>query len=189
MLLLGDLIFGKYSIVVWGKEFPYILVRNFLFVGIPYFSIGQLIRNGIIPKIEKKLLEMLIIIFSLTTLLERFLLVNLGMNAIRDHYISTTFLAIAVFLFFLFYVKQGENVAARLGRQDSTWIYIIHPMVITVLGKSVKGMEIETTYNLVRPIVVFVAAALLVDAIMELKKVGKKLVQLRKNNNGKTKRL
>lgn len=40
LLLLGDLIFGKYSLFLLGKEFPFVYVRNFLFVGIPYFMIG-----------------------------------------------------------------------------------------------------------------------------------------------------
>lgn len=45
-LLMGDLILGKYSVLLLGREFPYILVCNFLFVGIPYFCIGRLIRSG-----------------------------------------------------------------------------------------------------------------------------------------------
>ena len=40
ILLLVDLVFGKYSMALFGREFPYILVRNFLCVGIPYFSSG-----------------------------------------------------------------------------------------------------------------------------------------------------
>ena len=44
-LLLLDLCLGKYSLVLWHKEFPYILVRNFLCVGIPYFIIGMLIKR------------------------------------------------------------------------------------------------------------------------------------------------
>lgn len=43
LLLIGDLVFGKYSILLLGKSFPFILVRNFLFVGIPYFCIGRII--------------------------------------------------------------------------------------------------------------------------------------------------
>ena len=45
ILLLLDLCLGKYSLVLWHKEFPYIWVRNFLCVGIPYFSIGMLLRQ------------------------------------------------------------------------------------------------------------------------------------------------
>ena len=39
-LLAGDLIFGKYSLLLWNQEIDYIYVRNYLFVGIPYFAIG-----------------------------------------------------------------------------------------------------------------------------------------------------
>lgn len=74
-LLMGDLILGKYSVLLLGREFPYILVRNFLFVGIPYFCIGRLIRNGFGQKVKKKVLTIFLIVFSATSLLERFALV------------------------------------------------------------------------------------------------------------------
>lgn len=101
ILLMGDLILGKYSVLLLGREFPYILVRNFLFVGIPYFCIGRLIRNGFGQKVKKKVLTIFLIVFSATSLLERFALVSLNVNSARDHYISTTLLAITVFLFTL----------------------------------------------------------------------------------------
>lgn len=44
-LLLGDLVLGKYSMMLWGQEFNAIYVRNFLFVGVPYFSLGLLIKR------------------------------------------------------------------------------------------------------------------------------------------------
>ena len=77
-LLMGDLILGKYSVLLLGREFPYILVRNFLFVGIPYFCIGRLIRNGFGQKVKKKVLTIFLIVFSATSLLERFALVSLN---------------------------------------------------------------------------------------------------------------
>lgn len=45
LLLLSDLAFGKYSMVLFGKEFPFIYVRNFLFVGLPYFSLGVFLKS------------------------------------------------------------------------------------------------------------------------------------------------
>ena len=45
ILLMLDLFLGKYSLVLWHKEFPFILVRNFLCVGLPYFSIGMLLKQ------------------------------------------------------------------------------------------------------------------------------------------------
>lgn len=44
-LLIADLVLGKYSLLIFHREFPYILVRNFLCVGIPYFCIGNFIRE------------------------------------------------------------------------------------------------------------------------------------------------
>lgn len=101
VLLIMDLVLGKYSLVLFNREFPYILVRNFFFVGIPYFCIGRMIREEFGQKINKNTATLLIFIFSLTTCMERFILVSADMNPTRDHYISTTFLAIAVFLFTL----------------------------------------------------------------------------------------
>ena len=45
VLLLADLCLGKYSIVLWHKEFPVIFVRNFVCVGMPYFLIGMLLKH------------------------------------------------------------------------------------------------------------------------------------------------
>lgn len=39
-LLITDLVFGKYSLVFFGREFSFLYLRNFLFVGLPYFAIG-----------------------------------------------------------------------------------------------------------------------------------------------------
>lgn len=44
-LLLLDLCFGKYSLALWHKEFPFICVRNFACVGLPYFTIGMLLKQ------------------------------------------------------------------------------------------------------------------------------------------------
>lgn len=154
LLLLGDLIFGKYSMVIWGREFPYILVRNFFFVGIPYFCIGQLIRNGMGRGIEKKVLACLFVAFSVTSILERVVLVDIGMNATRDHYISTTFLAITVFLFAL-KCHGRKGVLATIGREHSTWLYILHPVFITCLGSVANKIGIYGVYRHFAPIIVY----------------------------------
>ena len=45
ILLMTDLCFGKYSLVLWNMEIPFICVRNFLCVGIPYFAVGMFIKK------------------------------------------------------------------------------------------------------------------------------------------------
>ena len=44
LLLIIDLIMGKYSLLIMNREFPFIYVRNYLFVGLPYFLIGAYIK-------------------------------------------------------------------------------------------------------------------------------------------------
>lgn len=120
VLLIVDLIFGKYSLLIFHREFPYILVRNFLCVGIPYFCIGNFIREKwCSEKWNRKMLQVLIVVFTITSLTERFVLVNAGLNATRDHYISTTFLAICLFVYTLKSNWRNERVAV-IGRKYST---------------------------------------------------------------------
>ncbi len=172
ILLLGDLILGKYSLLLWSREFPYVIVRNWLFVGIPYFGIGYLIRENR-ERIEQYLNGLIVlggvVIFSITSLLERYLLVAADLNTKRDHYISTTLLAIAVFLLFLYFIDNRENIVAKIGRQDSTWVYILHYLVISVLGFVMRGKGIADAYNIVRPLIVFVLTTVLVELIYRIK--------------------
>lgn len=168
LLLFGDLVLGKYSTVILGREFSHILVRNFLFVGIPYFCIGFLIRNGMGRRIEKKALSCLIVAFSVTSILERFLLVNIGMNATRDHYISTTFLAVTVFLFALKY-DGHEGFLSAIGRKHSTWLYILHPIFITCLGTVSNKVGIYGVYKYIAPIIVYIATLVFLVIIEKCK--------------------
>jgi len=164
-LLIIDLVAGKYSILLFDREFPYIIVRNFLFVGIPYFCIGSFIskyKNVINEKLSDKkwVLGVCIVLFSATTLLEKYMLVIHNINATRDHYISTTFLSCVVFvLFMLTYhreINTPEHIAARIGREYSTLIYVVHPIFITVLSYIFGKIGLASLYTPLRPIIVYI---------------------------------
>lgn len=133
-LLLMDLCLGKYSLVLWNKEFPYIVVRNFLCVGIPYFAIGMLLKHFKEPILKFKYLQpycfLGVIIFSITTIMEHQILVEIHKNAARDHYISSIFLAIALFLFFLSIQSNKNNLISLWGEKYSLYIYLFHPLFI-----------------------------------------------------------
>lgn len=163
-LLIGDLIIGKYSILLFEREFPYILVRNWLFVGIPYFSIGMMMKENRI-----RIGKWGILLFTLATVLERYLLVSNGLNATRDQYISTTFLAIAVFSFALDYKGNVSDTVAKIGRDYSTWIYIIHPIFITCFGYVVSKIGLQYVWGFVGPIVVFLVSLIFVAFISKAK--------------------
>ena len=166
---------GKYSILLLHREYPYIIVRNWLFVGIPYFSIGMWLndKKPLVHKLfdinGKLKLSVMICAFSLTTLLERYMLVSHGLNAKRDHYISTTVLAVAVFLIFVLFISKEETIVSRIGKKDSTWIYVLHPIFIVVLGHIVRWAGIGEYYAYLQPIVVFVVTAAFVVTIRSLR--------------------
>ena len=157
VLLIGDLVLGKYSLLVWGKEYSYLLVRNFLFVGIPYFSIGMLMKAK-----QLRIGSWGIPVFILTTLFERFLLVSFDVNAVRDHYISTTFLSIAAFSFAIEYKGRIGKAVAQIGREYSTWIYIVHPILITCTNRVAYKLGIYNGWCFVAPIVVYISSVVFV---------------------------
>ena len=166
LLLLTDLVLGKYSLLIFGREFPYILVRNWLFTGIPFFALGMLMR-------EKKGLRIPVWgvpLFAVTTILERYLLVSNDLNATRDQYLSTTFLAIAVFSFALDYKGKVNEKIAKAGRDYSTWIYIIHPIFITCYGFVTRRIGLESIWSYTRTIVVFLTSLIFVKIVNEGKK-------------------
>ena len=126
ILLAIDLILGKYSLLLLHMEFPYIIVRNFLFVGLPYFLIGTYIKQQkeAMCRWDEKFIWGGIIYFSFLTIFENRLLVCLGLNATRDHYLSTTPLAIFVFILFLKHQAGRPTIFSRIGQKDSLYIYI-----------------------------------------------------------------
>ena len=169
VLLITDLVLGKYSLLIFHREFPYILVRNFLCVGIPYFCIGNFIREKrCSEKWNGKTLRVLILVFAITSLAERFVLVNVGLNATRDHYISTTLLSICLFVYALKSNWRNERVAV-IGRKYSTWLYIIHPIFITAFAVITGKLGIKSIYRCIAPIMVYCATLMFLIVMCRLK--------------------
>lgn len=191
-LLVMDLLFGKYALAIWGREFPVILVRNFLFVGIPYFCIGLMIKEGLGRNLHKKVLQFMVVLFSITSLLERYILIGLNVNATRDHYISTTFLSISIFLLAIksenLFCKKSEkglkypmrktqqifSVLETIGHKYSTWIYILHPLFITCIGAVVNRLGLYSKYKLIAPMIVYMATVIFIWLLTYLKELVKK---------------
>jgi len=172
-LLLFDLIFGKYSLVFFGREFDIVFVRNFLFVGIPYFCIGNLIfknQEKFAKTLSKGKMCIGVLCFAALNIVERYLLIKNNVNAYRDHYLFTTFLAIALFIFFLLMEENKRyNLFSFIGNKCSLEIYIFHPLIVVVAGIAVDVLRLGSIYEYVRPIVVFAASVAFVYAIKLLK--------------------
>lgn len=161
-LLSVDLVIGKYSLVLWGRQFPYIYVRNFMFVGLPYFLLGCFIKQRFDMLMLKRYFMLFlsgVVLFSITSFMENRFLVSIGLNAIRDHYISTTFLSISLFLLFLSVELSGPSKMSEWGRKYSLYLYIFHPLSISCLAVIVGHLPWTwciQAYHWLAPIVVAV---------------------------------
>ena len=183
-VLLGvNLIYGEYSIALLNKNFDPIYMRNYLFVGLPYFLLGDLLyknKDKIAKKIPIKALAILIPIFGFTSVMEEHILNSHGKDAIGEIYISTTFFAVAVFLFAI-QVKQVrfENILAKIGRKYSTYIYILHVMFINIFNKFVT-INNNILNNTIQIIIFFES---LLVAIIYVKIKNRIMIGWKKYNN------
>ncbi|MBE5868603.1 MAG: acyltransferase [Lachnospiraceae bacterium] len=140
LLLAGNLLVGRYGFVLFADGFPGYLERNWLLLGLPFFALGRFLFDKIDvlrAKISRVMLIACVLLFFATSLLEDYLLRDIAAIFPGDMYISTIFLAMAVFLLFALFVGSGGSRATAclvgIGRKHSTWIYILHLLVISVI--------------------------------------------------------
>lgn len=162
LLLIGDLVFGKYSLLLIGKEYPFVYVRNFLFVGIPYFMLGIWYKKnfGKLLKINRFIYGGGIILFTLTSIVEKTFLLDLGKSAMREHYLSTTFLATCLFMFVLSFKNVHGSKVSQLGERESLYVYVFHPLFVMTLPMIIKRIPINLSsiYQYTAPLIVLVSA-------------------------------
>lgn len=167
LLLCADLVFGEYSVVIFDFVFPVEYVRNFLFVGIPYFLLGTLLRENI-HRIEKAKLSLCLlctILFVLFTVGERYLLELNAIAGARKHNLYTTLLAISVFALFhkWFYGCESKTFITfltNISQKYSAWIYILHPLFIILFAKAASLLGVYSYYAPFRFIFVYIGTLL-----------------------------
>ena len=167
-LLLFDLSFGKYSLLLWGWEPPYIYLRNFLFVGLPYFAIGTIIKRNAdycVSAFNKKALFSCAILFTLTLYIERYILLYLDKNASREHYISSTFLSVSICLIALSIKTENQSLFSKLGNKDSLYIYVFHPIFVTRCTILFREMQLYDFYMYLSPIIVLCLTIVFINCI------------------------
>ncbi len=190
-LLAIDLLFGDYSVIVFGKTFPVHYVRNFLCVGIPYFLIGTIIREYYAMIKEKTTAWfwwLCSVCLLILTVAERYILVINDIAGRRKHNISTTLFAIAIFILsvLLFENKKQNRLTtflSALSRRYSAWIYIIHPLFVTAFGVIAKVLKVKTYYAYVRCVVVYIGT---ICFLIVADKMYQKLFKKQKESKGLT---
>ncbi|MGM9589678.1 MAG: acyltransferase [Faecousia sp.] len=170
VLLLVMQVLDNYLLFFSRNDYPDYLVRNFLFMGIPYFTIGFYLRKykeAIAKFSENHILHLsMTLFFAITTMIEVRLLFPYGLTFIKDHYLSTTFLSILVFSAFTSPYWNGKmQFLYHIGRKHSTNIYIIHLMVITVLNVVVRRFPVCDFFEYCFPVVVY-SVSLLISMLL-----------------------
>jgi surface polysaccharide O-acyltransferase-like enzyme len=169
LLILGNLILGTYAPVLLGQSIKNLVTRNFLFIGLPFFLIGDLIYTRQI-KVKATTAMILSLLFGLVATVEGVLLNAFEINGPGEYYFGNTFSAVFAFLFTLQYTPKSNTPYHQalyyIGAKLSTNIYILHPMVIEVLGCAISffGRLFRPTYGLfyIQPIVAYVTTVIIV---------------------------
>lgn len=151
-----------------------IYVRNFLFTGLPFFAIGTIIKsksnkNVNNNKRNKVVLITCIILFSITSLLEKRILLSVGKPAVRELYISSIILAICLFLLALSFENKQKTWLSVIGEKESLYIYIFHPVVIHCCNIIFEKLKLYELYRYVAPIIVLIVTMVLVKCFRRLK--------------------
>lgn len=162
LLILGEML-GTYSLLVFGISLPVCFTRNFLFVGIPFYYIGVYIchNKGQINNISSLVYGILAIISFLLSVVEKSVLSYKGMLPEREHFIGTSFCAVAVFYLFInlpHVDKSKKKIGyffSTLGRDCAAIIYVIHPTVIFVFAYIADRFHIVFWYRFLAPVIVF----------------------------------
>lgn len=130
ILLAGGLLLGKYGEIILNHPTNGFLTRNFLFTGLPYFSIGMLIKSK--HKNKQPIIPLIVfIIFYIVGILET-KIPNLSNG---DWFATTIPLSISMFMFFTNIQQSKDNILSKTGREDSFYIYIFHFMFAIIITK------------------------------------------------------
>lgn len=163
VLLAGHLVMGKYPRLLLGRELPMSLVRNEVFVGLPFFLLGDYLRQKKETEVwtdKKGLLSVVGLFLVVTSILESRFLGARGLTTEVEQGVSTILLALTLFVFFM---KISADLAilrlmSQIGRQYSTMIYIIHPAFLSVLALVLGDHLEEPFFRWLTPIMTFLVS-------------------------------
>ncbi len=165
LLLAVGIVLGKYSNLLFHRDFYAFLSRNFLCVGLPFYLIGHLIAEN-----KERLLCHKKMIYAMSVLPLTVLAVAEGLwvdKVFGDVYICTVFLSICIFLLTLSCRVEHEGLISRIGRRDALHIYITHLFwikVMTLLMANASGFWLEL-YRITGPLVILTISFLAIRLV------------------------
>lgn len=155
-----------------------IYYRNFLLMGLPFFSIGAYIRKTNIQPVSSGNSYFCILVFAIASIAEKQLT-----SLISEIYVSTIFLSILIFKCFVSWKQTTPSILSWGGKEFSLDIYIFHGLFVLYFFPTLNGhcgIIWNRIYNSLSP--VFILGTTLIFAV-----IYKKMKQLmfQSYNNGK----
>ena len=168
ILIIVGLYLGKYHEIITGHNNSLYYSRNFLFTGLPFFTLGVFIKKNekfINRYISRNIAIAGIIVFLIIGSVEEF---TLGLyNKTGDLYISTTFTATAIFTLFLKINCDKENFISKIGRNDCLYVYILH---VFFLNETLFLMKLLGHESLLEYISIIIVPIITIFSIRILRK-------------------
>nr|WP_319637894.1 acyltransferase family protein [[Clostridium] scindens] len=161
---------SNFCTAILGHQFSRYVVRNFIFIGVPYFILAK----QIITKRNK--LKTKVIVYILVMLLLSFLefLVHYKIYIYRrldDYYVTTIGLAFFLMIWATNNTwkvqKKCFSKLAIIGKKYSGIIYIIHPSIITAINMVVKSESI--VWKCFIPFAAFLISLFLAAVIVKIR--------------------
>ncbi|MBQ8271050.1 MAG: acyltransferase [Bacteroidaceae bacterium] len=165
ILLIASLLLGKYSEIALDYKTTAFLTRNFLFTGLPFFTIGMLIKQ-VHTYIHTYTIAILCTIFYILGIIE-YCIPGLSNG---DLYITNIFLSPALFILFLNITQTKDNILSKIGREDSLYIYILH-FHISMIYADYKNIIPYSAYF--GTAIVFSVTMFLIYILRKLKIIGR----------------
>ena len=169
ILVIIGIFVGTIAKYIFGINYSVAFSRNFIFVGIPFFTFGmQFYENKEKILIRKKttniILEFIFVIFAF---LEYLYLKNKYNIVYGDVFISSVFLAVNTFsLFFKHYNNRKpnkiESILAKLGKEYSAGVYYIHYIVRNILNALIHDNFLEKVYATFAPLLIYLICIVLI---------------------------
>lgn len=143
------------------ETYSHFYIRNFLFEGLPYFSLGAFLKTercAWLFRISHVKWFWLCVLFAVTSELE-----NLETGVLKEHFVSTIFLSVSLFVLMVSFKQDRPTLISSLGAKYSLYIYVFH-LLFLIYFFPYLNTYLSDTWNTIygygAPLIIFVATIL-----------------------------
>mgnify|MGYP003291996710 CR=1 FL=1 len=164
ILLLTGLTIGKYNEILLGNCFPPTYTRNFLFTGLPFFTLGMIIKKiKQLPNIYVSCF--LCILFYIIGIIEVSNIKGSG-----AYWLSSIFLSLSIFILFINIKQVKNNIFSRVGREYSLYIYLLHFIIAIAITQLSNTLSYLSYFS---ALITLLLTLILIYVLRKLKIIGK----------------